>query len=418
MKTKVWLILAAACSLSLIAAPAVADEPQPGQMPEPANTDNAPVHSPKSAQKKKPAHTAKKAAPAPAAEVAPASAPEPAIVKQNNVNVRGQPDINSEVVIRLKKGDAVSILEEITLKKAKLDEPGKWARIALPTRTYVWVHGSFVDSTSQTVVPNKLNVRSGPGENYSILGRIPKGTVLKELDRKENWIKIEAPADSYAFVAAHLLAREPAAAPTLAVSEPPRAVPQPAPAETARPAAVVPPQPAPPAVVLPSPPPTPVVTPLVPLRPASPVVVVPQPAVAEPAAPIPQPEVVFPEPTPVPASPALELAAVKPSPTPPVPARFEPITPAETTPAEETLIKRIVTREGVVKRSVSIQAPTYFVLESVANGKTINYLFSPSTNVALKDFRGRRIMVTGEELLDERWPNTPVINIDSLQPVP
>ena len=128
--------------------------------------------------------------------------------------------------------------------------------------------------------------------------------------------------------------------------------------------------------------------------------------------------VVFPEPTPVPASPALELAAVKPAPTPPVPAHFEPITPAETAPAEETLIKRIVTREGVVKRSVSIQAPTYFVLESVANGKTINYLFSPSTNVALKDFRGRRIMVTGEELLDERWPNTPVINIDSLQPVP
>ena len=174
MKIKVWLILAAACSLSLIAAPAVADEPQPGQMPEPANTDNAPVHSPKSAQKKKPAHTAKKAAPAPAAEVAPASAPEPAIVKQNNVNVRGQPDINSEVVIRLKKGDAVSILEEITLKKAKLDEPEKWARIALPASTYVWVHGSFVDPTSQTVVPKKLNVRSGPGENFSILGRIPK----------------------------------------------------------------------------------------------------------------------------------------------------------------------------------------------------------------------------------------------------
>ena len=124
------------------------------------------------------------------------------------------------------------------------------------------------------------------------------------------------------------------------------------------------------------------------------------------------------EPTPAPASPTLELAAVKTAPASPAPARVERPAEVETSPAEEILIKRIVTREGVVKRSVSIQAPTYFVLESINNGKTINYLFSPSTNVALKDFRGRRIMVTGEELLDERWPNTPVINIDSLQPVP
>ncbi len=36
----------------------------------------------------------------------------------------------------------------------------------------------------------------------------------------------------------------------------------------------------------------------------------------------------------------------------------------------------------------------------------------------LKDFRGQRIVVTGEEQLDERWPNTPVIYVDSLQAVP
>ena len=78
--------------------------------------------------------------------------------------------------------------------------------------------------------------------------------------------------------------------------------------------------------------------------------------------------------------------------------------------------KRIVTREGLVRRSVSIQAPTYFVLESVDTGRPINYLFS--TNIALKDFRGHRIQVTGEELLDERWPNTPVIAVEKLEAVP
>jgi hypothetical protein len=79
-------------------------------------------------------------------------------------------------------------------------------------------------------------------------------------------------------------------------------------------------------------------------------------------------------------------------------------------------IKRIVRREGIVRRSVSIQAPSYFVLESLQNRKTINYLHS--TNVVLQDYYGARIAVTGEELLDERWPNMPVIRIDSIEAVP
>ena len=82
------------------------------------------------------------------------------------------------------------------------------------------------------------------------------------------------------------------------------------------------------------------------------------------------------------------------------------------------MVKRVVSREGVVKRSVSIQAPTYFTLASLDTGKTINYLFSPSTNLMIKDFTGKRIVVTGEEMLDERWPNTPVINVDTLQASP
>ena len=67
---------------------------------------------------------------------------------------------------------------------------------------------------------------------------------------------------------------------------------------------------------------------------------------------------------------------------------------------------------------MSIQAPTYFALQSLDTGKMINYLYSPSTNLMLKDFMGKRIIVTGEEVLDERWPNTPVINVDALQAVP
>jgi hypothetical protein len=85
---------------------------------------------------------------------------------------------------------------------------------------------------------------------------------------------------------------------------------------------------------------------------------------------------------------------------------------------EDPTIKRVVTREGLVRRSVSIQAPTYFVLESPINGRTINYVHSSSKDIVLKDYEGQRILVTGEELLDERWPNTPVLDVETLQTMP
>jgi hypothetical protein len=35
-----------------------------------------------------------------------------------------------------------------------------------------------------------------------------------------------------------------------------------------------------------------------------------------------------------------------------------------------------------------------------------------------KIFWGKRVMVSGEEELDERWPSTPVITVDKLETVP
>src|SRR6185503_12008761 len=114
--------------------------------------------------------------------------------------VRGQAAINSEVVTRLSRGDNVTVLEEITLKKPKPDEPGKWARIAFPTNAHVWVHSKFVDAANKTVLPAKLNARSGPGENYSVVGRLHGGETVKELSVKNEWLEIEPPANAYAFI--------------------------------------------------------------------------------------------------------------------------------------------------------------------------------------------------------------------------
>ena len=96
------------------------------------------------------------------------------------------------------------------------------------------------------------------------------------------------------------------------------------------------------------------------------------------------------------------------------------ITPAPTEPAvsNEPLPKRIVTRAGIVRGSASIQAPSYYVLRSLDNNRAINYLHSPTTNIVIKEYMYQRVLVTGEELLDERWPNVPVIDIETIQTGP
>ena len=377
MKLKHWMF--AVLSFSLLAetilaqAPVAApQDPQPpvipaGDTPAPLATKPAS----KSATKKA---AAKKAAPKSIEPAKPASplTPGPAVAREKNVNVRGQAAINSEIVTHLKRGDVVTVLEEISLKKAKTDEPGRWAKIALPAGSVVWVNSQFLNS-EKAVVPKRLNVRSGPGENYSVLGRIDRGTVVKTVETKGDWTKIEAPAGSYAFVAAHLLSTDPAdLGPALAKSSPPA---------------------------------PPVVTP-----PPVEVAVVTSPAVGVPPA-----EAI----TPPPATPVTTPPVVIPPPPIPTEAVATPVVVTPPPPVvDEPPLKRVVTREGIVKGSASIQAPTYFVLRSLDNNKTINYLFSPNTNITVKSMQLQRVIVTGEEILDERWPNTPVINIDSIEVVP
>ena len=107
--------------------------------------------------------------------------------------------------------------------------------------------------------------------------------------------------------------------------------------------------------------------------------------------------------------------AVPPTETPPVETTNPPVAPPTTPVAEEPPPKRIVQREGIVRGTTSIQAPTHYALISPDTGKTINYLYTASRFLDLSRYKGLRIIVTGEEGLDDRWPNTPVITIQKIQ---
>jgi uncharacterized protein YgiM (DUF1202 family) len=325
---------------------------------------------------------------------------EPAVARQDHIRVRGQASLNSEVVALIMRGQVVTVLEDINHKKAKPDEPSHWYRVSLPTNASVWVNSDYIDKTTHTVRPKLLNLRGGPGENYSVLGRLERGATVTVLSEKASWLKIEPPSTASGFVAAHLLIKEPAAVAAALAAHPAPTAPKVA---AAAPVAV---PPAPVAEVK-STEPAPVVATTVVTNPA-PVVTANEP----PAVPAP--------PT---APPATTNAAVPVTPPPPAPpAVAVSVPPADLstvdtnqlpTPPPE-LLKRVITREGLLKGTFSVQAPSYYELRSIDNNRLIDYIWSPSTNIVLKSYKGKRVFVTGEELLDERWPQTPVITVDAI----
>ena len=342
---------------------------------------NAPVkkagakHHKKSAKKAGAKSTATTAAEKPAFTEAPATlVPGTAEVFVSNLNVRGQAGLKGEVVAHLQKGDTVTVLSQINLDTHKADEPAQWAKIALPHGSDVWVRSSFINESDKTVQVKKLNLRAGPSEEYSVVGVIERGTVVNVLGTKGDWTKIEGPTNAFGFVAAMYLKQEasgnlptnPSPSTETGLTADTNAMPATA-TTVAEPAPIVN-QAAPP-------------EPSMPATPANNNTLLPPPVPSE------------------------NTAAPQPSIEPPAAAQPDNSLPPP---------PRIVTHEGYVRSSVSIVAPTYYELYDVSSEKAIDYLHTTSTNLNLARYNGFDIIVTGEEGLDARWKDTPVLTVQRI----
>ncbi len=375
------------------------------------------------------------------------AAGETATVNRARVNVRGGPSLASEVITQLQKGDQVTLLDEIPVEKPKAGEPARWAVIKLPPNTHAWVFTDFLDQ--KTVKVKRLNLRAGPGENFSVVGRLEKGDSVKEIRTVENWMEIEAPASARAYVDLSYLDRpngpaQESAPPAVAAAKPaPAPVPafeeklnlfeppakrEPAVADS-KPAAVPEaakaektPEPRPePAVALEAPKvePTPQPQPGTP-PPAETVVIKEEPLVVAPT------EEKKSTPAAAPAKPEENAAKPAELPAQSAPVELAPevtrILPDVAAPVAQSgqLIygKRIIRREGEVRSTkFNIQAPTYFELVA-EKGKVINYLSGEKIGVKLKDYKGLRVVVTGEESIDARFPDRPLLEIETIEVAP
>ena len=182
------------------------------------------------------AEAAAKPAQEPAAKVSPTNVPGfktpfQAMVKCDALSVRAQASFAGEVINQLKKGESVTVLEEITSRGEHPGEPEQWSRIAMPANTAVWVKATLIDPATRSVRVSKLNVRGGPGERYSIVAQLSQGAAVNEILEKEGWLEIETPSNACAFVASeYLQLPAPGVAVSLVSSTPPPPATAPVPA--------------------------------------------------------------------------------------------------------------------------------------------------------------------------------------------
>jgi uncharacterized protein YgiM (DUF1202 family) len=366
-------------SLPPIPAPAAAPatgvaEAAPAETNAPAK--KATTHHHKRSAKKTAAST-EKAEKSEFSESSVALVPGPAEVFVNNLNVRGQAGLQGEVVAHLQKGDTVTVLGQINLDKHKANEPSQWAKIALPSSTEVWVRSSFINSKDNTVLPKRLNLRAGPSEDYSVLGVVERGTTVNVVGQKGDWSKIDAPTNSFAFIAAMYLKQESSG--ITPINPTPSTETGLAPETNTIPTTLM-------------------------------TVTEPQPIETQPPQPV-QPQTTEPQTLPQPPGTGSTLLP------PPIGTDTNTPSVAEGTPGtteEASLPPRIVTHEGYVRSSISLVAPTYYELYDATTQNAIDYLHSTTTNLNLSRYDGFEIIVTGEEGMDARWKDTPVLNVQRI----
>ena len=360
------------------------------------------------------------------------------LINAERVNVRTQPSIVSEVVTQVNTGDKVQVLEFITLDDTIPGNPTEWYRIAVPEGAQFWVSGDYIDGGDDTVTASQLNVRAGPGQSYTVMARLNRGEKVERILEADGWVSIKPPADAFAYVASSLVEL------TDAGEEEKNSQPVAIARETKVEEGTA--QDPPPVVIVDDPnagkttiikstvegdQPDQISEPDEPKQSPTEAVVVHDEKTVPPAEVTSDQEMQEVGTDQVKSTQVTENYAVQEQESGlkpidiPVPMREDRL-PAQTMVAENPIdptdeLRRVVTREGIVKRSRSIQSPTYHRLEDPETHQTMNYLYTgrlhlhtTASKADLAPYEGYKIRVTGQESVDPRWPRIPVIEIEKL----
>lgn len=102
-------------------------------------------------------------------------------IAKKKVNMRSGPGTNTTVLWELGMGYPLKVLQ------AK----GDWLKVRDFENDVGWVHRSLIDKKHHVIVRKKrVNIRSGPGTGYAVVGRADYGVFFQILRSKQGWANI------------------------------------------------------------------------------------------------------------------------------------------------------------------------------------------------------------------------------------
>lgn len=107
----------------------------------------------------------------------------------DRVSLRAAPNITAVLLDRAMSGD------ELVLKN---NENPDWVGVVPPESVDLWLSSAYVENGK--VVPNKLNVRSGPSFNHGVVGVLLKGTEVTVRREITDWVQIAPTAATTVWI--------------------------------------------------------------------------------------------------------------------------------------------------------------------------------------------------------------------------
>lgn len=103
-------------------------------------------------------------------------------INRAKVNMRSGPGKNYSILWELGSGFPLRVRET----------KGNWIKVSDFEGDAGWVYKKLVSKKPHLIVKKKdVNIRSGPGEKYKIIGKANYGVVLRTLKRGKGWVKIK-----------------------------------------------------------------------------------------------------------------------------------------------------------------------------------------------------------------------------------
>jgi len=120
---------------------------------------------------------------------------EKTLLVKNRTYIRYGPTIEYEVVEVVEKGTRLTLLSK----------KGDWFEVRTPQGNTGWIYKQFVAKTygspalsieeapTYLVTNTDCNIRQGYGTNWKKIARVKKGTILVQIGRRDNWLRVRLP---------------------------------------------------------------------------------------------------------------------------------------------------------------------------------------------------------------------------------